>query len=86
MLGKWLVIIGSMHGDDTTTARTLIGESTRRKLAVLADVDPRTIDKVILGQPVRGAAGIRALAVLAECGIAPLDGQDAAPATKGEQS
>ncbi len=66
--------------------RQLIDESTRRKLAVLADCDPRTIDKVILGQPVRGAAGLRALAVLTECGITPLDGQDAAPAPKDGQS
>ncbi len=66
--------------------RQVIDESTRRKLAVLADCDPRTIDKVILGRPVRGAAGLRALAVLTECGIAPLDGQDATPATKEGQS
>ncbi len=75
-----------MHEHHTTTARKLIDEATRRKLAVLADCDPRTIDKVILGQPVRGAAGLRALAVLADCGIAPLESQDAAPAPKDGQS
>jgi len=75
-----------MHQPDTTKARKLIDESTRRKLAVLADVDPRTIDKVMLGRPVRGAARLRVLAVLADCGIAPLEGQDAAPAPKDGQS
>lgn len=75
-----------MHREHTTAARQLIDEATRRKLAVLADVDPRTIDKVILGQAVRGAAGLRALAALTDCGIVPLDGQDAVPATKDGQA
>lgn len=58
-----------MHAVRVRTAREVIDEATRRRLAVLADVDPRTIDKVILGQPVRGAAGVRALAILTETGI-----------------
>jgi hypothetical protein len=55
----------------TNPARQIIDEATRRKLAVLADVDPRSIDRVILGQPVRGAAGVRALAVIVDAGLLP---------------
>lgn len=61
-----------VHPVCVRTARELIDEATRRRLAVAADCDPRTIDKVILGKPVRGAAGIRALTVLKDCGIEPL--------------
>lgn len=54
-------------------AREIIDTSTRRRIAAATGADERTVDKVILGQPVRGDVGIRILTVLAECGIAPLE-------------
>lgn len=45
--------------------------ATLRRLAVRASVCPSTIQKVFLGQPVRGLAGHRARQVLREAGIAP---------------
>lgn len=42
---------------------------TRRALAVKGNVDPRTIDKVLRGERVRGMAGHRARAALREAGI-----------------
>lgn len=40
-----------------------------RKLAVAASVDPRTIEKVAAGRPVRGLPGYRARRVLEAEGI-----------------
>lgn len=48
---------------------TTLDEATRRALAVKASCDPRTIDKVARGAPVRGLAGHRARAALEEAGI-----------------
>ncbi len=42
--------------------------STLRRLAVLADVDPRSLRRLLRGEPVRGAAGHRARRVLIEAG------------------
>lgn len=55
-------------------ARKIIDESMRRKLSVDAECDPRTIDRVLLGEPVRGIAGVRALRVLTAEGLVP-DGE-----------
>jgi hypothetical protein len=41
----------------------------------MASADPRTVDKVLVGRPVRGDVGIRVLAVLGDCGITPLPGE-----------
>lgn len=62
------------------TARTkALDEATRRVLAVRAEVDPRTIEKVLRGEPVRGMAGHRARKTLENAGyslpgIAPGNG------------
>jgi hypothetical protein len=46
-----------------------IDKATIRELAVKASCDPRTIEKVIRGEPVRGMARHRARRVLLEAGI-----------------
>ena len=45
-----------------------IDASTLRRLAVQADVDPRSLLRLYHGTPVRGAAGHRARRVLVEAG------------------
>jgi hypothetical protein len=47
----------------------ILDEPTRRALAVRASVDPRTIEKVFNGVPVRGMAGYRAAATLKAAGL-----------------
>lgn len=51
------------------SSKKTIDESTRRKLAVEAGCDPRTIDKVLRGEKVRGMAGHRAREALALAGL-----------------
>lgn len=51
-----------------TTKKTL-DEATRRELAVKGEVDPRSIEKVLRGERVRGMAGRRARRVLEEAGF-----------------
>jgi len=46
---------------------------TIRELAVKASVDPRTIEKVYRGQPVRGMPSRRARAVLEAAGLLKAD-------------
>ncbi len=46
-----------------------LDEATRRKLAVDASCDPRTIDKALRGKPIRGLAGHRARAALEAAGF-----------------
>ncbi|NUP04573.1 MAG: hypothetical protein HOW73_00750 [Polyangiaceae bacterium] len=41
-----------------------LDEATARRLAVTADVDPRTIKRAAMGLPVKGSSGRRALAVV----------------------
>jgi hypothetical protein len=48
-----------------------IDESTRRRMAVAAGVDPRSIAKELRGLRVRGMAGHRARAVLVAEGLLP---------------
>lgn len=43
-------------------------QATKRRLAVEASCDPRTIEKVLAGEPVRGMARQRALAALVAAG------------------
>ncbi len=43
--------------------------ATVRELAVQASVDPRSIQRVLAGEPVRGMAGHRARRVLQEAGL-----------------
>lgn len=50
-------------------ARDIIDTATRRRVAVQSYADERTVDKVLLGKPVRGDVAIRVLAVLHEAGI-----------------
>lgn len=45
-----------------------IDEATARRLAVKADVDPKTIKKLVAGGAVRGMAGERGRKVLVEAG------------------
>jgi hypothetical protein len=49
----------------------ILDEPTKRVLAVRASVDPRTIDKVFRGEPVKGMAGYRAAATLRAAGLLP---------------
>jgi hypothetical protein len=65
---------------------------TTRRLAVRADVDPRTITRVAAGENVRGIAGRRAAMALVEAGLVrPLPSElaggqqvkEAAPAKDG---
>jgi hypothetical protein len=51
------------------THEATIDESTRRRAAVEASCDVRTIDKVVRGEPVRGLAGERARAALISLGV-----------------
>ena len=53
--------------------------ATLRRIAVRASCTPRTIQKVYLGQPVRGLAYYRAAAALAEAGI---ESRAAAPTSR----
>jgi hypothetical protein len=46
-----------------------IAETTRRRVAIEASCDVRTVSKVLAGKPVRGLAGERARAALAAVGI-----------------
>ena len=48
-------------------------EGQRRALAVKASCDPRTVEKVLRGEPVRGIAGERAHAALVDAGLLPPD-------------
>jgi hypothetical protein len=54
-----------------------IDKATLRELAVKASCDPRTIEKAIHGEPVRGMAGHRARAVLKAAGIPIPEATDA---------
>lgn len=49
--------------------RATIDESMARRYAVAADCDPRTIKKLIRGEPVREIPGVRARAVLVAAGL-----------------
>jgi hypothetical protein len=48
-----------------------IDKATLRRLAVESSTDPRTVQKVLRGEPVRGMAAHRIAAVLAAEGLAP---------------
>jgi hypothetical protein len=48
---------------------TRLDEALKRELSVKGDVDPRTLEKVLRGEPVRGMAGRRARRVLEEAGF-----------------
>ena len=61
-------------------SRRHLDEARRRQLAVRASVDPRTIEKALAaaageGEPPRGMAGERALAVLVAEGLIPGSGR-----------
>jgi len=53
----------------TPTRKRPLDEATRRLMAVLCDADPRSVDKVLAGQPVRGLTGQRIRATLEAAGI-----------------
>jgi hypothetical protein len=42
-----------------------------RRLAVVAEVDPRTIERAYAGRPIRGSAGLRARRALVDAGLLP---------------
>jgi hypothetical protein len=48
-----------------------IDSATRRRLAVLASCDPRTLDKALRSEPIRGLAGHRARAILRDARLLP---------------
>jgi hypothetical protein len=47
----------------------ILDEATRRAMAVTAQCDPRTIDKVMAGEPVRGISAVRAHEALTAAGL-----------------
>lgn len=51
------------------TATKRIDEATKRRLAVQASCDPRTLEKALRGEQVRGLAGHRIRAALAAEGL-----------------
>ena len=57
-------------------AREIVDTATQLRIAVGTNASPKTVDKVLLGKPVRGDVGRRVLAFLLECGIAPLSSDD----------
>lgn len=57
------------QADTMQTRKPSLDEGTARRLAVKADCDPRTLKKVLRGEPVRGHVRIRATAALAEAGL-----------------
>lgn len=60
-------------------ANEKLSASEVRRLAVAASCDPRTVEKVLRGEPVRGMARTRALAALKAAGV------DVAPADAVEE-
>lgn len=62
--------------------RRQLDAATRRRLAVAASTDPRTIEKVYRGLDVRGLAGERARLVLEKEGYLP-KGQDKRHTARG---
>jgi hypothetical protein len=46
-----------------------VDEAILRRLAVAADVDPRSLKKILAGKTVRGMAGRRAALVLRQAGL-----------------
>ncbi len=60
-----------------------IDEATLRQLAVKADCDPRTIEKVLKGVPVRGMAGRRAARAVFEAGLKRTPTRSAEVVTSG---
>lgn len=48
-----------------------LDKATCRELAVRASVDPRSIQQILAGRPVKGMAGHRARRVLQEVGLLP---------------
>lgn len=57
------------HHPGMATKSTNLDEAVRRELAVKAEVDPRTIEKALRGEPVRGMAGRRARRALRDAGF-----------------
>jgi len=61
------------------TAKKVLDEATKRELSVRGEVDPRTLEKVLRGQLVRGMAGRRARRVLEEAGFTVPDAPASLP-------
>lgn len=53
--------------------KPLIDEALKRELAVQASCHPKTIAKVLRGEPVRGLAGHRARLILEAAGLLPAE-------------
>lgn len=62
----------------TTTPPTRLSEGQVRRIAADASVDPRTLHRLLRGEPVRGLAGERARAALEAVGIAIPEPREAA--------
>jgi hypothetical protein len=72
------------HVVSMRTAREWIDLATTRRIAALADVDPRSVDRVILGKPTRDSIRLRVLAVLEKAGILPPEPAATDPKPSGE--
>ena len=58
-------------------AREIVDTATLRRLSALSGADPRTIDKLLLGKPVKGDIAHRVAAVLIQLGIVvPRSGEE----------
>lgn len=55
--------------DVRVRARDLLDTVAARRIAVMADTDPRTVDRVITGQPTRPGVRLRVVAALLDCGL-----------------
>jgi hypothetical protein len=64
-------------------ARDLMDTPTLYRASVMALANPKTVDRVLLGLPVRGDVETRIRAVLAEIGVKPLDSASA-PGPEGQ--
>ncbi len=51
--------------------RTITDTATIRRLAVACDADPRTVERVLRGEPIRGVARQRVARVLRQHGYLP---------------
>lgn len=75
---------GKRPQDVRVRARDLLDTVAARRIAVLADTDPRTVDRVITGQPTRPGVRLRVVAALQECGLESLASPNEPSASSSE--
>jgi hypothetical protein len=55
---------------------------TTRRVSCVAGVDPRTVDRVLMGLPTRPTVRVRVLEALLECGLVASEASPNEPSTK----